>query len=297
MTWFRVDDTLAFHAKTMSAGVAAMGLWVKAGSWSSSTLTDGFIAEHMVPALSDGQTELSDRLVTSGLWDRVPGGYQFHEWAQRNPTRKQVEHARQKEADRKAEWRAKVGRTATTSDNTTDVPPGHDGVSHRDTEECPAGTNPSVPRDKGGTDPPLSRLTQPDPTRPDPSTTGGHSESLGTTSEADTAKTTAPRKRATRIPENFAVTEPMIEWAKVHTPNVGRAETDKFRDYWQAKSGRDATKLDWVATWRNWMREAEQRAGRTLVRNGANGHGPTRVPTTTARVAAIEALRRPPEER
>ncbi|MGF6174728.1 hypothetical protein [Ensifer sp. 4252] len=34
------------------------------------------------------------------------------------------------------------------------------------------------------------------------------------------------------------------------------AEFDKFRDYWNAKAGKDATKLDWPATWRNWLRNA-----------------------------------------
>ncbi|KQY73963.1 hypothetical protein ASD52_26395 [Ensifer sp. Root142] len=33
-------------------------------------------------------------------------------------------------------------------------------------------------------------------------------------------------------------------------------EFDKFRDYWNAKTGKDATKLDWPATWRNWLRNA-----------------------------------------
>lgn len=34
----------------------------------------------------------------------------------------------------------------------------------------------------------------------------------------------------------------------------------QFRDYWHAKAGRDATKLDWSATWRGWCRrEAERR--------------------------------------
>lgn len=28
----------------------------------------------------------------------------------------------------------------------------------------------------------------------------------------------------------------------------------KFKDYWIAKSGKDATKIDWLATWRNWVR-------------------------------------------
>ncbi|QXP89479.1 hypothetical protein [Methylococcus capsulatus] len=27
-----------------------------------------------------------------------------------------------------------------------------------------------------------------------------------------------------------------------------------FRDYWVAKSGADARKADWGATWRNWVR-------------------------------------------
>jgi hypothetical protein len=38
----------------------------------------------------------------------------------------------------------------------------------------------------------------------------------------------------------------------------GRAATelDRFRDFWTAKSGKDATKADWLATWRNWVRKA-----------------------------------------
>jgi hypothetical protein len=33
--WFKVDDQLAFHRKTLKAGNSAMGLWVRAGSWLS----------------------------------------------------------------------------------------------------------------------------------------------------------------------------------------------------------------------------------------------------------------------
>lgn len=40
----------------------------------------------------------------------------------------------------------------------------------------------------------------------------------------------------------------------------------KFSDYWKAKPGRQGVKLDWMATWRNWVRD-ERRA------NGANGNG------------------------
>lgn len=45
--------------------------------------------------------------------------------------------------------------------------------------------------------------------------------------------------------------------ARAMMPRINLAvEAEKFADYWTAKSGTDATKLDWVATWRNWCRNA-----------------------------------------
>jgi hypothetical protein len=70
------------------------------------------------------------------------------------------------------------------------------------------------------------------------------------------------RKRGSRLPDDFAVTPEMVAWHRENTPGVnGAYETEKFIDYWRAKSGRDATKTDWVGTWRNWMRKASERAG------------------------------------
>lgn len=66
----------------------------------------------------------------------------------------------------------------------------------------------------------------------------------------------------------------MVAWARDRVPNVdGRVETEKFINYWQAKTGKDATKLDWVATWRNWMLTAGER---TPARS--NGHKPFKNP-------------------
>jgi len=39
-----------------------------------------------------------------------------------------------------------------------------------------------------------------------------------------------------------------------------KREAAKFRDFWVAKSGKDAVKRDWLATWRNWIRNAADRA-------------------------------------
>lgn len=76
---------------------------------------------------------------------------------------------------------------------------------------------------------------------------------------------------ATRIPDNFYPSPEMQEWFKAQRldaaiPNP-RAEHENFCDYWRAKGGPDARKVDWPATWRRWMRTAAERAtraGRTL---------------------------------
>lgn len=40
-----------------------------------------------------------------------------------------------------------------------------------------------------------------------------------------------------------------------------REELEKYRDYWKAKAGKDAARLDWDATWRNWVRNSKPAPG------------------------------------
>lgn len=42
-------------------------------------------------------------------------------------------------------------------------------------------------------------------------------------------------------------------------PGEIERELSKFRDFWAAKAGADGSKLDWQATWRNWLRTADER--------------------------------------
>lgn len=88
MPWFRVDDNLAFHSKTIAAGNGAMGLWVRAGSWSMQQLTDGKIPLHV--ARSMGTKAEANRLVSAGLWRESEGGYEFHQWHGRQPSAEDV---------------------------------------------------------------------------------------------------------------------------------------------------------------------------------------------------------------
>ncbi|RIJ76588.1 hypothetical protein D1871_10975 [Nakamurella silvestris] len=79
----------------------------------------------------------------------------------------------------------------------------------------------------------------------------------------------------------------------------GRAETDKFRDYWISKSGKDATKADWDATYRNWMRRAnEQAPGRPTGAVSTASTGDQRLAAGLelhAKYAAAEAASEAPE--
>ena len=68
----------------------------------------------------------------------------------------------------------------------------------------------------------------------------------------------AAQKRGTRLPTDWALPDDWRAWASSTRPDVDVSlEAAKFCDYWHAKSGRDATKADWLATWRNWIRNAK----------------------------------------
>jgi len=78
------------------------------------------------------------------------------------------------------------------------------------------------------------------------------------------------KKRACRIPDDFA---PDLEWAAAQGMSLSQAQAEsaKFRDYWAGK-GANATKTDWPATWRNWVRSAVEKLPNA--RGSPAGHRP-----------------------
>jgi len=71
----------------------------------------------------------------------------------------------------------------------------------------------------------------------------------------------APNPRGTRLPPEWVLTRRLATIGMdtgLTEPEV-RVEGEKFRDFWAAKTGANATKLDWDATWRNWCRSAVER--------------------------------------
>lgn len=88
----------------------------------------------------------------------------------------------------------------------------------------------------------------------------------------------SPKKRASRLSPDWTLPKSWGQWAieqGVSEPTV-RLEADKFRDYWIGVSGRNATKADWQATWRNWIRKVVS-DGRGGYMNGAPKIGDTKL--------------------
>lgn len=62
-------------------------------------------------------------------------------------------------------------------------------------------------------------------------------------------------QRASRLPASWAPSVEDIAYCQTERPELDPARVaQNFRDYWHAKAGKDACKLDWSATWRTWVR-------------------------------------------
>jgi hypothetical protein len=70
--------------------------------------------------------------------------------------------------------------------------------------------------------------------------------------------------RGTRLPADFTPPQDWLDWASDErgwAPDEVQVEAENFRDFWVAKSGSGAAKLDWKATWRNWVRNSRRPNG------------------------------------
>jgi uncharacterized protein YdaU (DUF1376 family) len=81
-------------------------------------------------------------------------------------------------------------------------------------------------------------------------------------------------KKATRLPDDWVAPQEWIVWAISSGTSRRNAyfEADQFKDYWIGVGGQRGTKLNWEATWRNWIRR------NTKGKSNGNGinHGQTR---------------------
>lgn len=83
--------------------------------------------------------------------------------------------------------------------------------------------------------------------------------------------TTKPKQDSgSRLPADWVLPMEWAEWALREQPTWTEDHVRKvaacFRDYWVAKAGSSARKLDWGATWRNWVRREKPLSQTTPIR-------------------------------
>lgn len=271
MAWARISDDFHDHPKVAELtvdleGLAAMGLWTLALSWvRADRRRAGVVPTGIAVRLSAGNgKQLASRLVEAELWDEVPGGWRFHDF----------DHIYTPEdlAQKRAEAGRKGGRAS--------------GQTRRAKAQ---GTKPEANPKQSAS---VSEAKQAEASHARPGATTHYPEASYEASSPLSPPEGANgnrRKRATRIPDDFTVTPEMVEWAQERVPHVdGRHETEKFVNYWQAK-GSNATKLDWPATWRNWMLTAGERTPSNVLAlpvGRLNGTPNGRRPSSTDRAVA-----------
>ena len=78
--------------------------------------------------------------------------------------------------------------------------------------------------------------------------------------------------RGTRLPKDWTLPDGWREWAEAEREDLDISlVADSFRDFWWSKAGQNGSKLDWLATWRNWVRN--QRRDFNGGRSSANSQG------------------------
>jgi len=180
-------------------------------------LSDGFLDERVVLKRwgQDIANELSTNDPQRPSWIRVDGGWQIHDFEKHHPTKAEI-----------AEKRSTVSKARSEA--------GKRGNEKRWDDKAIANESQT--------------------NRTDIANHRSESESESETeTKTKELKSVVPRKRGTRIPEPFMMTNEMRIWATTRVPGIDiNSSTEKFVNYWRAKTG-NATKLDWTATWHNWL--------------------------------------------
>jgi len=110
MPWFKIDDQFHSHPKVEAAGNAAVGLFVRCGSWSANHLTDG----HIPPTVARrfGRPGDITHLLASGLGIENGSGFMIPDYLDYNPSAKQVRLDRDTARQRMARRRQDDGKFA-----------------------------------------------------------------------------------------------------------------------------------------------------------------------------------------
>jgi len=105
MPFVRLDDQWLENPKVAQAGTLAAHLYSAGITYANRHLTDGYVPAGILNRLCDWtdvthagepvtNQQLAERLVENGLWYRVDGGFEIHDYFQFQPSRAEVEAKR-----------------------------------------------------------------------------------------------------------------------------------------------------------------------------------------------------------
>jgi uncharacterized protein YdaU (DUF1376 family) len=131
----------------------------------------------------------------------------------------------------------------------------------------------------------------------------GNQEPLTINQEPLTKEEKRLAQRATRLPVDWQPDGKLLQWAKDERPDLdGQKTVERFRDYWIAKPGKDGLKINWDATYRNWIRSERPgvgggQTGRRSFREIDQDEAARRVAEISPRIAAKTSEQRAESQR
>jgi hypothetical protein len=296
VTWFRIDDQLPSHEKTLrlprgARRLQAIGAFTLLGAWSSGHLTDGRLPDAVFGELGIPKRVVED-LIAAGFIDRCPPGTEFfqidlrlHDFLDWNLSSEQVlsERAAAAERQRRARDAAKAKRAAEQAKRDAEAPPPSEGEgeSHAVTHGVTNGVT------HGEVTP---AVTVP-PTRPDPTIrTNGHlgkSAPVGNAPEGGVPGAAESiviewTDRCDRMPPGKVINGVGVEVAQMLREGVDPDHIREGLAAWARRGGLGPGVLP------SFVNDVMNRpAGQVALRNGTNGQA---VSTTDQRVGAGLAL-------
>lgn len=143
MSWVRLDDQMAFHAKIVAAGNEAVGAWVRILALTCAQLSDGRVTQAV--ALTIAKQKVLEVLVKVRLLDRTEDGYVVHDFHDWNPPAADVKAKREAERKRKEDARKGQSRGSDGRMRSASCPSGQPPPVRAESENCPPVPSSSSP--------------------------------------------------------------------------------------------------------------------------------------------------------
>lgn len=228
--YVQLDAHFDEHPSHADLELEHFGLISCALSYCLRNLTNGHLPLKAVRGFgkSGKGIKTANQLVDLGRWTRTESGYHITDYLQHNPSKEEVLARR--------EARAKAGKSGGIRSGET-----------RNRNEASASPVAST-LSKHDTKPLLTTMTNPSLTQLNSSSNSEREES------AQPLAAPPPKVRGSRLPEDWDPKPETLAVLRAEGHQRPEASLSKFRDHWAGVSGAKGVKLDWEATFRNWVR-------------------------------------------